>query len=160
MTKKSCLRWCWLSLVVIVLDQLLKYWAAQQLALYQPKVIWPFFNLTLMHNTGAAFSFLSQQPQLALFLFAGIAIVVSLILVIWLYKTPAKRRWTACAIAFVLGGALGNLIDRGIHGYVIDFIELHYRGWYFPAFNVADTAITIGAVMLLIEAFFVKRHKR
>lgn len=153
---KNNLSWCWLSLLVIILDQASKYAIAHHLTLYQSKPILPFFNLTLLHNTGAAFSFLSQQPSLALWVFSAIAILMSIALVIWLYRLPTNQAWSASALALVLGGALGNVIDRLLRSYVIDFLDFYYQHWHFAAFNLADAAITIGAAMLLMAA--VKRQ--
>ncbi|HVV67776.1 MAG TPA: signal peptidase II [Gammaproteobacteria bacterium] len=157
-SKKNALKWCWLSVIVIVLDQLSKYWVETHLIPYQPLPVLPFFNLTLMHNTGAAFSFLSRTGNLSTWLFSMVAIVVSIVLIAYLRRIPAARRWMACALALVLGGALGNLLDRFTSGYVIDFLDFYYQHWHFAAFNLADSAITVGAAMLLIEAFFFKRE--
>jgi len=153
---KNNLKWCWLSLLVVLLDQFSKYLVLQFLTLYQSIPTLPFFNLTLMHNTGAAFSFLSQQPALAFWLFTGIALVMSGVIIAWLYRLPADNLWSACALSLVLGGAIGNVIDRLVHGYVIDFLDFYYQSWHFPAFNVADSAISVGAVILLVDALFKK----
>lgn len=150
------LLWCWLSLIIVLLDQLSKYFVTASLSPYQPQPILPFFNLTLMHNTGAAFGFLAQHPVLSLWLFGSIAIMMSIILIIWMYRLPPYRHWQACALALVLGGALGNLIDRFIHGYVVDFLDFYYNNWHFAAFNIADSAISVGAVMLLLDVIFGK----
>ncbi len=155
--KKNALKWCWLSVLVIVLDQLSKYLVVKFLIPYQSLSVMPFFNLTLMHNTGAAFSFLSGAGNVSLWIFSIIAIVVSMVLIVWLVRTPVERRWFGCALALVLGGALGNLLDRFVYGYVIDFLDFYYLGWHFAAFNLADSAISIGAVMLFIESFFFKK---
>jgi signal peptidase II len=146
-----------LSFVVIVLDQLTKSYAVQELALYQPYPIFSGFNFTLMHNTGAAFSFLNQVGS---WFFIVLASVVSLFIVIWMYGLPENKRWLFFALAFVLGGALGNLWDRVTLGYVIDFIDvsLKFLPWRifnpWPAFNIADSAIFIGAIMLIIDAIW------
>lgn len=106
-----------------------------------------------MHNMGASFSFLSQKPVLAFWLFSGIALLMSVVIVVWLYRLPVGNGKNACALSLVLGGALGNVIDRFVHGYVIDFLDFYYQDWHFPAFNIADSAISIGAVILLLGAF-------
>ncbi|MCW8825648.1 MAG: signal peptidase II [Gammaproteobacteria bacterium] len=148
------LKWLWLSLVVIVLDQLTKYLATDLLVYAEPVAVIPFFNLTLLHNTGAAFSFLSDAGGWQRWFFAVIAIVFSIGITIWLGRLDSKQRWLAIALSLVVGGALGNLWDRLYFGYVVDFIQLYYEQWYWPAFNIADSAIFVGAVMLLIDGFF------
>ena len=148
------LKWFWLSALVILLDQLTKYQASQYLILHEPRAIITGFNLTLMHNSGAAFSFLSQAGGWQRWLFIGLACVIGIGIIIWMFGLPPEKRWSATSLALILGGALGNLWDRIIHGYVIDFIEVYYQGWYWPAFNIADSAITIGAIMLIIDAFW------
>ncbi len=146
------LKWLWLSLLVIVLDQLTKLWASSALSYGDPLAILPSFNLTLMFNTGAAFSFLNQAGGWQRWLFAFIALVVSAVLLLWMRRLNRSERWLAIALALVLGGALGNLIDRLYLGYVIDFVDVYYDKWHWPAFNVADSAIFIGVVMLIIDS--------
>lgn len=146
------LKWLWISGLVIVLDQLTKLWASSALEYGDPVPVIPFFNLTLMHNTGAAFSFLSQAGGWQRWFFALVAIAVSSILILWLKRLNASQRWLAVALALVLGGALGNVFDRVYYGYVIDFIDVYYGRWHWPAFNVADSAIFVGAVMLIIDS--------
>lgn len=150
------LRWLGLSLVVIVLDQLTKYLATDLLVYAEPVAVLPFFNLTLLHNTGAAFSFLSDAGGWQRWFFALMAIGVSIGITVWLSRLDPRQRWLAVALALVVGGALGNLWDRIYLGYVVDFIQVYYEQWYFPAFNIADSAISVGAVMLLIDGFFGK----
>ena len=156
MTKSatSSLPWLWLSAVVVVLDQLSKWLADSHLVLYQPLVLLPSLNLTLMYNTGAAFSFLKDAGGWQRWLFTGLAAVVSVAIVLWLQRLPAQQRWVAAALSLILGGALGNVIDRVRLGHVIDFIQVYYSGWYFPAFNAADSAITLGVVILLFDGLF------
>ncbi|MFZ5594354.1 MAG: signal peptidase II [Pseudomonadota bacterium] len=155
------MKWLWLSLVVIVLDQATKFLASGMLILHEPVAVLPFFNLTLMHNTGAAFSFLHDASGWQRWFFAALALIVSVMLVLWLRRLQPHERWLATALTLVLGGALGNLIDRLMYGYVVDFIQLYYQDWYYPAFNVADSAITVGAVMLVIDTFKGKeKHRR
>ncbi len=146
-----------LSLIIIILDQVTKFYAVHELTLYQPYPVFTGFNFTLMHNTGAAFSFLNQVGS---WFFIVLASVVSLFIIFWMYSLPANKRWLFFALAFVLGGALGNLWDRVTLGYVIDFIDvsLTFLPWRifnpWPAFNIADSAIFIGAVMLIIDAIW------
>src|SRR3990172_1288419 len=146
-------KWLWLSVLVIVLDQLTKYWASQALQLHEPIAVLPFFNFTLMHNTGAAFSFLNQAGGWQRWFFITIALIVSTVIVLWIRRLPVTERWMALALSLIAGGALGNVWDRIQHGYVVDFIDLYYQNWHWPAFNVADSAITVGAVMLVLESF-------
>ncbi|EXJ10399.1 MULTISPECIES: signal peptidase II [Nitrincola] len=156
----SALRWLWITVLVIVLDLGTKYWADAALIYAQPVPILPFFDLTLLYNYGAAFSFLAGAGGWQRWFFAGIAIGMSVFLLVWLKRTPAQEWWMRLALALVLGGALGNLYDRIIHGYVVDFISLHYGGWYFPAFNLADTAITLGALLLIIDMLFLAERRK
>ncbi|WP_252176455.1 signal peptidase II [Endozoicomonas sp. 4G] len=156
MRKKSwgMLHWLWVSGVVLILDQVVKHRIVDSLYLYeQVPVIPSFFSLTLAYNTGAAFSFLSDQGGWQRWFFVGVASVVSLMLVVWLSRMKKGESWEACAMALILGGALGNLYDRVTNGYVVDFLLVYYEGWYFPSFNLADVAITIGAAMLILDIF-------
>ena len=153
------LRWLWLTLLIVILDQITKSWISQTLTLYESVAIFSFFNFTLVHNTGAAFSFLAEAGGWQRWLLTGLALIVSVIIVVWLSRLKTvEHRWLAIALALVLGGAIGNLIDRIIYGYVIDFLDLYYKMWHWPAFNVADSAISIGAVMLLIDAIRGEKH--
>lgn len=153
------LRWLWLTSLIVILDQITKSWISQTLTLYESVDILPFFNFTLVHNTGAAFSFLAEAGGWQRWLLTGLALIVSVIIVVWLSRLKTvEHRWLAIALALVLGGAIGNLIDRIIYGYVIDFLDLYYKMWHWPAFNVADSAISIGAVMLLIDAIRGEKH--
>jgi signal peptidase II len=145
-------KWLWLSAVVVALDRVTKELASGMLALHEPVPVLPSFNLTLMHNPGAAFSFLSDAAGWQRWFFTIIAIAVSAGLVVWLRRLDASQRWLAIALALVVGGALGNVWDRLTLGYVVDFIQVYYGRWYWPAFNIADSAISIGAAMLLIDA--------
>lgn len=146
-------KWFGISALVIVLDQITKYAASHMLLMHEPVAILPFFNFTLMHNPGAAFSFLADQSGWQRWLFAGLALSVSIVLAIWLYRLKTHEKWLALALSLVLGGAIGNLIDRVYYGYVIDFIDVYYNTSHWPAFNIADAAISIGAVMLIIDTF-------
>lgn len=158
LTPRSALPWLWLSALAIVLDQVSKFLVVKYLVLHEPLALLPSLNLTLMYNSGAAFSFLSQAGGWQRWLFTGVAVLVSVVLVVWLKRLSAKKCWEAAALALILGGALGNVIDRIRLGHVVDFIQVYYRDWFFPAFNVADSAITLGVVILLADALFSKRR--
>ena len=155
--------WLWLfvSAVVIWLDWLTKNLASTNLELYRPQAVFSWLNMTLAHNYGAAFSFLSDAGGWQRWFFIILASIVSLVLLVWLLRL-ARREWvTGLGLALVLGGAVGNLIDRIQLGYVVDFIDVHYAGWHYPAFNVADSAITCGVILLLLDTFILhfRRNK-
>ena len=154
------LKWLWLSALVIMLDQATKRLADGKLQLYETVELLPFFQFTYVRNTGASFSFLAQAGGWQRWLFAGIAIAASVAILFWLKQLSKERRWEAAGWALVLGGALGNLIDRIAYGYVIDFLDAFYRHWHFPAFNVADSAITVGVGVLLVDALITSRQTR
>lgn len=146
--------WLWLSLAILVLDQLSKYMIVDTFYLYERVSVIPsFFSLTLTYNSGAAFSFLSDQGGWQRWFLSSLAAVVSIFLVSWLRRMEKGEGWQACSMALILGGALGNLYDRIMHGYVVDFLLVYYKDWYFPSFNIADVAITIGAAMLILDMF-------
>jgi signal peptidase II len=151
------LRWLWLSAGVIGLDQITKSIASRYLVLHQPVSVLPVLDLTLAHNTGAAFNLLRDAGGWQRWLFSVLAVVVSMGIVIWIRRLPAQARWSAAALALVLGGALGNLWDRLAYGHVVDFIDLHYGPWHWPTFNFADSCISVGAVMLLTGMLFERR---
>jgi len=149
----SKLKWLWLAVLVLVLDLGTKALATTTLTYANPVPVLPSFNLTLLHNTGAAFSFLANADGWQRWFFVALALVVSVVLVTWLRKLKANETWTAIAIVLILGGALGNVYDRVVHGYVVDFLHFYWQDWHFPAFNLADTAITIGAAMMILDLF-------
>lgn len=146
------LHWLWLSLVVLGLDQLSKQIATRLLELHQPVPVVPFLNLTLTHNTGAAFSFLSDAGGWQRWFFVALTVAIAVVIVVWITRLKPDQRWLAAALALVLGGALGNLWDRLVIGAVVDFIDVYYGTWHWPAFNIADSAISVGAVMLIWSA--------
>lgn len=150
---KGKLRWLVLSLVVIVVDAWTKSYIKSHLIYAMSYTLLPFLNLTLLYNRGAAFSFLNAANGWQQWLFSLIAIVVSVILITWLYKMPPKKKLQACGAALIIGGAIGNVISRVYYGYVIDFIDFHVGNWHWPAFNIADSAICIGVFFLIIDAF-------
>jgi signal peptidase II len=145
--------WPWfvLSLLIIIGDQLSKYWVSAHLLPYEPMSILPILNVTLAYNTGAAFSFLDTAGAWHRWFFAGLSLCISLILVVWLWRTPNSPRIHSLGISCILGGALGNLIDRALHGYVLDFIDFYYGVHHFATFNLADAAICIGALSLALD---------
>jgi signal peptidase II len=145
--------WLWLSAAVIGLDQATKFLATRFLDLYERVEVLPVLDFTLLHNTGAAFSLLAQASGWQRPFFITLALVVSVALVVWIWRTPRGEKLLPFALALILGGALGNVIDRIWHGYVIDFIHAHWGDAYFPAFNIADSAITVGAALLILDAF-------
>jgi signal peptidase II len=155
--KSGKLVWLWLSLLVVGLDQISKQLATGFLEYARPVELLSVFDLTLLHNTGAAFSFLASAGGWQRWLFALLAASVSVVLTVWLKRLKAHETWLAIALALILGGALGNLYDRVVLGYVVDFISIHYQRHYFPAFNLADSGITIGAVMLIIDTVWLSR---
>lgn len=147
------LKWLKLSALVIVLDQLSKWLISSWLELYQTVEILPFFNLTLAHNYGAAFSFLASAGGWQRWFFVLLAVLISIALTIWLKRLPSSARMEAASLALILGGAIGNVIDRLIYGYVVDFLDVYYGSYHWPAFNIADSAICIGAVLLIFDSF-------
>jgi signal peptidase II len=148
------LRLLWLSALVVALDQISKFAVLANFREYEVLTIWPVFNLTLVYNTGAAFSFLSDAGGWQRWFFVIVAVVISLVMVVWLRRLRPNERLTGYGLALVIGGAVGNLIDRLWLGKVVDFLQWHWHEWYWPAFNVADTAITLGVALLLIEGLY------
>ncbi len=153
--------WLLLSALVIVADQISKVYISRHFLEFEFIRILPVLDITCMHNVGAAFSFLASASGWQRWVFIGLALVVSIGIIIWLLKLPrGSHALLTAGLALVLGGALGNVIDRIRIGYVIDFIHFHWDRAYFPTFNVADSAITIGAACLLLDALFdAKRNK-
>jgi signal peptidase II len=154
---RNSLVYLWLSVAVVVLDQITKELIVRSLALYQSVTLLPVLEFTRLYNPGAAFSFLAGQSGWQRWFFTGLAIVVSLVLVNWLRRLNRTARLLSCAVALILGGAVGNLVDRLRLGQVIDFINTHWGEHYFPAFNVADSAICVGAGLLLLDAWLQRR---
>lgn len=146
--------WLVLTALVVIIDQVTKYVADEFLSYARPVEILPVFDLMLVYNKGAAFSFLSEAGGWQRWFFSVLSAGISVVLVVWIYRLQRHETWVAIGVALILGGALGNLYDRVVLGYVIDFVSLHYRDYYFPAFNVADSAITAGAIMLIIDLLF------
>jgi signal peptidase II len=149
-----------MSAVIVVLDLWTKSLATQSLTLYRPLELTSWLNMTLAHNYGAAFSFLSDAGGWQRWLFIVLASVVTVVLVAWLLRLPADEKLTGIALGFVIGGAVGNLADRIMHGYVVDFIDVYYGQWHWPAFNLADSAITCGVILLLIDGLFLSASRK
>lgn len=143
--------WLWIPALVIILDQLTKIIADQFLQYHQPVELFPMFNFTLMYNKGAAFSFLASAGGWQRWFFLILSAVVSLFLYNWLRKLKTSQKLQAIALALILGGALGNLIDRAIYGHVIDFIDVYFKQHHWPAFNIADSSIFVGAILLIYD---------
>ncbi|WP_372881502.1 signal peptidase II [Psychromonas sp.] len=154
--EKSGLRWLWLSAIMLVLDQVTKYWTIQSLDLYESYEILSFFSFTYARNYGAAFSFLGDAGGWQKYLFTSIALVVSGYLLYLLKNSSRVQYWQNCAYALILSGAIGNVIDRIIFGYVIDFLDFDLGFYRWPTFNIADVAIFIGAAIIILESLFSK----
>ncbi len=144
--------WWTIAAAVVLADQSTKWVASELMCCRPPVAVTPFFNFVLAHNTGAAFSFLAQGSGWQRWFFAGIAAAAIAVISVLIRRRPGER-WFCLGLALILGGAVGNLIDRVLWGHVVDFIQLHAAGWYFPAFNVADSAITVGAAIVVIDSF-------
>ncbi len=157
-TQSNFLRWLQLAGVVIALDQISKLWISAHWAYGESYPVTSFFNLVLVHNEGASFSMLSDAGGWQRWLFSGIAAVAST-WIIWLLRKHQQEKLFCIALAFILGGAIGNLFDRLAYGYVVDFIDLYVNSSHFAAFNVADAAINIGAALLLWDSFKNKEKK-
>ena len=152
--------WLFLSAFIVMADQLSKEYITRHFGEFEFTRVLPILDITCMHNVGAAFSFLASASGWQRWLFIGLAVSDSIAIIIWLYRLPrGKHSLLAAGLALVLGGAVGNVIDRIRLGYVIDFIHFHWDRAYFPAFNVADSAITVGAACLLLDALFDSRRK-
>ena len=147
------MRWLWVAVVVLILDQCTKLLVDAMLAMHQSVELLPFLALRKAYNSGAAFSFLSDASGWQRWFFIILALVVIVILLAWLRRLPPGDKQVRLALVLILGGAAGNLVDRVVHGHVIDFIDFFYGSWHYPTFNVADSAIFIGACLLLLDVF-------
>lgn len=152
-------RFLWITLAVVIADQLTKYFALKHL-MRSEIAIAPFLNFALAFNTGAAFSFLSDAGGWQNLFFVGVAAVVSIVILFMIRRLGANDLQVAVALMLVLGGAVGNVIDRVRYGYVVDFIDVYYRSWHWPTFNIADSAITIGAILLIMDALGITFRRR
>lgn len=157
----GALHWLWLSAFVVVADHVSKALIVSNLDLYERVELLPVLALTRLHNTGAAFSFLATAGGWQRWFFIAIAVIVTALVCVWLRRMPRRGQgWLAASLALIVGGAVGNVIDRVARGHVVDFLSVHWDRWFFPAFNVADSAITVGAVILIIQSLFEGRRKQ
>lgn len=152
---QSGVRWLWLAALVFVADIAIKYLVMNGMGYgWGNRIeVLPFFNLLYVHNYGAAFSFLSDQSGWQRWLFTAIAFVVSGLLIHWMRKLPYTERWNNVAYSMIIGGALGNVFDRVMHGFVIDYLDFYWGTYHWPAFNLADMAICLGAAMIVLDGF-------
>jgi signal peptidase II len=155
----SMLPWLALALILVIADQFTKVLILGYYKLGDSTYVTSFFNIVRAHNTGAAFSFLAAASGWQRWLFTGIGVVAT-VFILYLLRTHPGQKLFSFALACILGGAIGNVIDRVLHGYVVDFLQFHWGGWYFPAFNVADSAITVGAVCLVLDELLRVRRSR
>jgi signal peptidase II len=146
----SLLPWLAIALIVIVFDQFTKTLVLGNFNLGDSRFVTSFFNVVRVHNSGAAFSFLAGASGWQRWFFVGLGAVAA-VFIVWMLRSHGGQRLFSWALALILGGALGNVVDRLLHGYVVDFIQVHYGGWTFPSFNVADSAISVGAVLLIAD---------
>ncbi len=153
-------KWMILAGIIVIADQITKVIATLELTMYKAVAVMPMFNFTLIHNEGAAFSFLNDAGGWQRWLFTIISSVVSIVLVFWIKNLKPEEKFQALAFSFILGGAIGNLIDRVRLGYVVDFIEIYYNQYSWPAFNIADSAITVGVIILVVDTLFPNLMKK
>ncbi|MCS5588291.1 MAG: signal peptidase II [Porticoccaceae bacterium] len=153
--KVSAQTWLWLgvALAVLLVDQLTKLWIMEQFNYGASEALTGFFNLVHVHNYGAAFSFLNSEGGWQRWAFSFFALAVSVVIVVWIGRLSPQKKLEGCALALILGGALGNLYDRVTLGYVVDFLDFHWSAVHFPAFNIADTGISVGALLMILDGF-------
>lgn len=159
-TNSTAIKTVWLAILVIVFDQLTKMWAVDTLVFGEPVAVMPNLNWTLAYNYGAAFSFLADMGGWQRWFFAGLATVVSVVLIVWLAKLPNKLNTESWGINLVLGGAIGNVIDRFLEGRVTDFIDFYIGTWHYATFNIADIAISVGAGLLILSELILKPREQ
>lgn len=152
--------WLLVSALIVALDLWTKAIASESLVLYRPVELTSWLNLTLAHNYGAAFSFLSDAGGWQRWFFTVLAVVVTGVLIVWLLRLKPAEKMIAAGLALIIGGAIGNLSDRIRHGYVVDFIDVYYQDWHWPAFNLADSAITCGVILLLLDGLILSTMKK
>lgn len=160
--KQSGVRWLWLALLVFVADIGIKFTIMANMSYgWEHRIeVLPFFNLLYVHNYGAAFSFLSSQGGWQRWLFTAIALAVVIALSFWMRKLPAAEKWNNSAYAMIIGGAVGNVFDRLVHGFVVDYLDFYWGDYHFAAFNLADSAICVGAAMLILDSLRSKPHSK
>lgn len=159
MRNRPSINWLLLTVAVIAIDQYTKRLVTAKFELFDRVAVMPYFDLVRLHNTGAAFSFLANASGWQNWFFTGVAVLVSGLILWWFFRQPPDRIVVPLGLVLVLGGAIGNLIDRMQHGYVVDFFLFYYGRWSFPAFNVADSAITVGVILLLFDGFFLEGRR-
>ena len=161
MAKKTHSLWPWLGIafIIILADQFTKTLILGHFQLGDSRTITSFFNIVRVHNTGAAFSFLASASGWQRWFFVGLGAVAT-VFIVWMLRSHGGQRLFSWALALILGGAIGNVIDRLLHGYVVDFIQVHAGGWYFPSFNIADSAISVGAALLILDEVLRVRRAR
>lgn len=147
-------RWLWLSSIVVILDQLSKQWIEEHFVVYETYPVTNFFNLILVYNKGAAFSFLSDAGGWQRWFFVVLAVVIVAYLVYWLLQLDKKEKLLPFSIAMIIGGAVGNVVDRILYGHVVDFLDFYIASWHWPAFNLADSAIVLGVTLFIWHSFF------
>jgi signal peptidase II len=152
------MKWFWLAGVVLILDQVSKWFADSLLGPHDTVSLLPSLALRKAYNPGAAFSFLSDASGWQRWFFSGLAVLIIGVIAAWLRRLPRGQVRVALALSLILGGAAGNLVDRVLYGHVIDFIDVYYGAWHWPTFNIADSAITLGAVLLILDAFMGRRE--
>jgi signal peptidase II len=159
--EKTALIWIWLSVILIALDQLTKWYVVGRFELYEILPVGPFLDLTRLHNEGAAFGLLAEAGGWQRWFFLALAAAIAVAIVLWLRSLPARGQyWLSIGLALILGGAIGNAYDRFMDGYVVDYLHFHWGEHFFPAFNVADIGITTGAIMLIIDALLASRRRK
>ncbi|WOA53166.1 signal peptidase II [Dickeya solani] len=154
------LRWLWLAALVLVVDLVSKQWVMTHFQLGESVPLVPFFNFTYAHNYGAAFSFLADKGGWQRWLFAMIALVIIVALLAMMHRSSASQKLNNIAYSLIIGGAIGNLADRLVHGYVIDFLDFYVGNWHYPTFNLADSAIVVGALLIVLEGFLASPQKK
>ncbi|MGM3190285.1 signal peptidase II [Dickeya dadantii subsp. dieffenbachiae] len=159
-TGATGLRWLWLAALVLVVDLGSKQWVMTHFQLGESVSLVPFFNFTYAHNYGAAFSFLADKGGWQRWLFAVIALVIIVALLAMMHRSSASQKLNNIAYSLIIGGAIGNLADRLVHGYVIDFLDFYVGNWHYPTFNLADSAIVIGALLIVLEGFLASPQKK
>lgn len=153
-------KWLWLSAAVVVLDQISKWIASHQLSLHEPVEILPHLNLTLVHNRGASFGLLGEADGWQRWFFIVLAIAVSIYLYRWLVSLTPEARWTGTGLVLIIGGAIGNMLDRLILGYVVDFVDVYYGAYHWPVFNLADGSIVLGAMIVIMGALLIPQEEK
>ncbi|MCH9698505.1 MAG: signal peptidase II [Gammaproteobacteria bacterium] len=149
--------WILIATIVVILDQFSKWLIRAMLDLYEAIPVFPGLQINYVQNLGAAFSFLSSAGGWQRWFFIALSLLASIAIVIWIYRLPTQRKLEALGLSLVLGGAVGNLVDRVWLGYVVDFIDVYYQSWHWPVFNIADSAITVGVMILIVDILFYQR---